>query len=357
MASCSGNGSRGHHQFTLNVWESYVSDGANNYSTVSWSLVLSPIQNGWDWNYSATVPVSWRVNIAGVEYTGNIMQYDGRSTITVGGNSLNIWHESDGSKSISFSFEVWDNVSANYLPGYASGSGSLPLTNIPRYASITRFDLSSGLENIRVDWSADVACDWISYKLNGGNWIDAGGTTFYINNLAPNTQYSVKIKVRRKDSGLWTESSTKYVTTKDIARITSAPNINFGDTARITKTNPSSTLNHVRVETLNPFQTVATRTQTSDDMTITFTDEEWDKMYKCLGNNNSLTIRYVVDTKGNNTYYDWVDRTLTLKGNQKTIKNKQNSSWKRAKLWIKVAGTWKRAVIWLKVNNTWRRGI
>ena len=92
-------------------------------------------------------------------------------------------------------------------------------------------------------------------------------------------------------------------------------------------------------------------------MTITFTDEEWNLFYKKLGTNNSMTIRYVVDTKGNNTYYDWVDRTLTLTGNQKTIKNKANSSWKRAKLWIKVAGTWKRAVIWLKVNNTWRRGI
>ena len=355
MASCSGNGSRGHHSFTLNVWESYVSGGVDNYSTVSWSLVLSPIQTGWNWAYNNAV--GWRVVIEGVEYTGAISNYDGSSTVTVASNSLNIGHNSDGTKSISFSFEVWDNVSASYLPGYASGSGSMALSNIPRYASITRFDLSSGLENIRVDWSADVACDWISYKLNGGNWIDAGGTTFYINNLVPNTQYSVKIKVRRKDSGLWTESSTKYVTTKDISRITSAQNINFGDTARLTKNNPSGTHCDVRVETLNPTTTIATRTQTSDDMTITFTDEEWDLFYKKLGTNNSMTIRYVVDTKGNNTYYDWVDRTLTLTGNQKTIKNKANSSWKRAKLWIKVAGTWKRAVIWLKVNNTWRRGI
>jgi hypothetical protein len=248
-------------------------------------------------------------------------------------------------------------VSANYLPGYASGSGSMYLTNIPRYANITQFDLSSGLENIRVDWNADSAVDWLRYSINGGNWIGASGIPFYIYNLTANTSYSVRISIRRADSGLWTESETKYISTKDYARITSAPNINFGDTARITKTNPSSALNYIRVETLNPFQTVATRTQTADDMTITFSDEEWDKLYKCLGNNNSMTIRYVVDTVGTNTYYDWVDKTLTLTGNQKTIKNKANSSWKRAKLWIKVAGTWKRAVIWLKVNNTWRRGI
>lgn len=357
MASCSGNGSRGHHKFTLNVWESYVSGGAENYSTVGWSLDLSPIQTGWNWNYSSTVPVSFKVTINGTDFTGNIMSYNGSSAVTVGSGSLNIPHNSDGSKSINFSFSVWDNVSANYLPGSASGSGSMTLTNIPRYATITKFDLSSSLESITVSWMTDVNCDQLKYQVNGGSWVDKLGTTFTIPNLSANTQYSVKIKVRRADSGLWTESSTKYINTKDIGRITSAPNINFGDTARITKTNPSGSQNNVRVETLNPTTTIATRTQTSDDMTITFTDAEWDAFYKKLGNNNSITIRYVVDTVGSTTYYNYVDRTLTLKGNQKTIRNKINGSWKRGKLWIKVGGTWKRAVIWVKINGTWRRSI
>ena len=57
MASCSGNGARGHHKFTLNVSESYVSGSSENYSDISWELVLSPIQNGWDWYYSSTVAV------------------------------------------------------------------------------------------------------------------------------------------------------------------------------------------------------------------------------------------------------------------------------------------------------------
>lgn len=136
MASCSGNGSRGHHKFTLNVSETYVSDSANNYSDVSWELVLSPIQNGWDWYYGSTAPVSWSVNIGGNSYNGNIMNYNGSSTVTVGSGSTRIYHNDDGSKSINFSFSVWDNVSANYLPGSASGSGSMPLTYIPRVSDI-----------------------------------------------------------------------------------------------------------------------------------------------------------------------------------------------------------------------------
>lgn len=357
MADCSGNGSRGHHKFTLNVWESYVSSGADNYSTVSWSLVLSPLQNGWNWSYSSQVPVSWKVNIAGNEYSGNIMNYDGSSTVTVGSGSVNIGHESDGSKSIGFSFEVWDNLSANFLPGYASGSGSMALSHIPRYANITQFNLSSGLESISVAWGVDCYVDYIRYSLNGGGWVDTGGDPFTISGLSANTSYSVRISVRRNDSGLWTESETKYISTKDYARITSAPNINFGDTARITKTNPSSTPNHIRVETLNPTTTIAIRTQTSNDMTITFTDEEWDAFYKKLGNNNSMTIRYVVDTKGNNTYNNWVDKTLTLTGNQKTIRKKVAGSWKRGKIWIKVNGIWRRGVVWIKSNGVWRRSI
>lgn len=136
MASCSGNGSRGHHKFTLNVSELYVSGSSENYSDVSWELVLSPIQNGWDWYYGSTVPVSWSVNIGGNSYNGNIMNYNGSSTITVGSGSTRIYHNDDGSKSINFSFSVWDNVSANYLPGSASGSGSMSLTNIPRASEI-----------------------------------------------------------------------------------------------------------------------------------------------------------------------------------------------------------------------------
>lgn len=357
MASCSGNGSRGHHKFTLNVNETYVSGSSDNYSTVSWSLVLSPIQTGWSWSYSSQVPVSYKVTINGTDHTGNIMSYNGSSTVTVASGTQNITHDSDGKKTASFSFSVWDVLSANYLPGSASGSGSITLTNIPRYATITQFDLSAALESITVTWSADVSCDWLKYSLDGSNWIDASGATFTITGLSANTSHSVRITVRRRDSGLWTESETKYKSTQDYARITSAPNINFGDTARITKTNPSSTLNYIRVETLNPTTTIATRTQTSNDMTITFTDAEWDAFYKKLGNNNSITIRYVVDTKGNNTYYNWVDRTLTLKGNMKTMRTKVNSDWRRGKLWTNVNGTWRRGVIWTNVNGTWRRGI
>ena len=222
MASCSGNGSRGRHQFTLNVWESYVSDGANNYSTVNWSLVLSPIQRGWDWNYSSTIPVKYSVWVAGQNYTGNIMKYDGSSTVTVASGSLNVTHNADGSKSIDFSFSVWDNVSASYLPGSANGSGSMALTKIARYLdSISISERGHGWNYIQVNWSCSPKRDWTQYSLNGGAWTDAGDTVasdgksgwFNIGNLKENTKYTIKVRLRRADSGLWSESNTITITT------------------------------------------------------------------------------------------------------------------------------------------------
>lgn len=133
MASCSANGSRGHHRFTLNVNETGT-NVANNTSTVSFSFVLSPVQSGWDWNISG---ISYRVTINGTSYTGTIRSYNGSNTVTLRSGSLTIPHNNDGSKSISFSFSVTDNAGKTYTPGNASASGSMTLTKIARYPVLT----------------------------------------------------------------------------------------------------------------------------------------------------------------------------------------------------------------------------
>ena len=133
MASISANGSKGHHKFTLNVNESGTSI-PNNTSTVSWSFILSPIQAGWDWYY--TDAVKYTINVAGKTYSGSINNYDGSSTVTVRSGTVTVTHNPGGDKRISFSFSV-TSLDISYLPGSASKSGTLNLTNIPRAASIT----------------------------------------------------------------------------------------------------------------------------------------------------------------------------------------------------------------------------
>lgn len=125
---------KGHHKFTLTVTEDSTST-ANNTSTISWKLVLSPI-GAYDWYYQSTVPVTYKVTIAGTTYSGNIMSYNGTSTKTVRSGTNTITHNADGSKSISFSFSV-SSLNVSYLPGAASASGSMTLSSIPRKATIT----------------------------------------------------------------------------------------------------------------------------------------------------------------------------------------------------------------------------
>lgn len=129
MASISANGSKGHHKFTLTVTETSTSE-ANNTSTISYSFKLSPIRNGYDWaNYTnASRTVSYTVNVNGTSYTGTIPNYDGSSTVTLKSGTQTVSHNTDGTKTISFYFNVTDTTSATYTSGNASANGTLALT-------------------------------------------------------------------------------------------------------------------------------------------------------------------------------------------------------------------------------------
>ena len=135
MASITANGSKGHHKFILNVSEASYSV-ANNTSSVSFSFQLAPIQTSWNWELWGD-KISYSITINGTNYSGTIPNYDGSSTVTLKSGSLTVAHNSDGAKSISFSFSVTDSTGQSYTSGNASASGSLALTTIPRATTPT----------------------------------------------------------------------------------------------------------------------------------------------------------------------------------------------------------------------------
>lgn len=362
---------------------------------------------------------------------------------------LTIWisHNSDGTLSVSKSGSFTCTAgSSDYSLRSGSASVTVAPATIPRYANFIHHHIATvGTNSVNVYWGADATCDAIQCSVNGGGWFDVSGYPEYtIGGLSPNTSYSIRTKIRRQDSQLWTESGTIYATTDqvtpnitgiwvksvglnsitfavscdwahtfyyklvnwndwirgwnninyaevtitglapnttytlevlcrnwineganiykdayvtcvgttlDIGIITSAPDINFGDSARITKSNPSGVLNNLRIETLNPTVTIASRNNVGDDYTLILTDTEWDELYRKLGDNNAITIRYVIDTYGDAIHYHWVDRTLTLTGNQKTSHIGISGARKRAKVFIGVNGSVKRAVMWIGNNG------
>lgn len=129
----------------------------------------------------------------------------GQVDITVG-------HNSDGSfptTSISISANTY-HISGN-TKGNISG-----IPKINRYADFTTHKINSTTTNsISVTWSANATCDSVQYSINGGSWVTTSGTTYTISGLECGTTYSIKTKIRRKDSQLWTTSGSISGTTKD----------------------------------------------------------------------------------------------------------------------------------------------
>lgn len=135
MASITGNGSKGHHKFILTVTQS-SQNVANNTSTVSYKFQIAPVQTSWNWAQWADA-ISYTVTINGTKYTGTIPNYDGYSTVTLKSGTQTVTHNSDGTKSISYSFSVTDTSGQSYTSGNASASGTLALTTIARATTPT----------------------------------------------------------------------------------------------------------------------------------------------------------------------------------------------------------------------------
>lgn len=361
MAVFSGKGTTNDsYTLELSVWEVANSiDIANNTSKVGWQLTL--YSTGYNF---ASQTLKWKLQIDGEtlrdKTEGNGYLYPAtlnkNSSLVLDSGELTVTHKSDGSKSV-YCYVDFESTSGSYMPGAIYLDGTLPLTDIPRYANFTEHYVSStGLNSVTIKWNADATCDAVQYSLNGSGWVNTSGLNYTVSGLNPNTQYSIKTRIKRQDSQLWTESGIIYATTKDIAKLTTYNNFNLGDNLTVQYTNPSNVSVVIGIygtDGLTPYASY--RTTSGGSYTFNFTDEELDKLYKAFPNSNTITVRLYLRTSGDTYYYDTKDIIITLKGNQKTGHINVNGSWKRSKKWINVNGAWKRCVRWINVNGTWKR--
>ena len=245
MASITGNGSKGHHKFILTINETAISTTSNS-STVEFTFQIAPIQTSWDWYDWNTTTIAYTVTINGTNYAGTIPNYDGYSTVTLKSGSQTITHNSDGKKNISYSFSVVDHTGQSYTSGNASASGTLALTDIPRYATVTQTFVSKTETSVNYTWTSDSTIDYIWVSINDGStWkgydiTDSKSSTLSLSSLSPNTTYKIKTRVRRKDSQLTTDSSALTVTTYYYPHCTNSPNFVIGDTLTLDIYNPLS---------------------------------------------------------------------------------------------------------------------
>lgn len=154
----------------------------------------------------------------------------------------NIEHDSDGTKSVSWS---WSCETLTSVLGTINDSGTKSLTTISRYATANQSLSSKTLNSIIMNWSSDSTIDYIWYsKDNGSTWtavgaVEATSGSYTISNLTPSTSYSIVTRVRRKNSQLTTDSTALSVTTYQIGLISGVANFNHGDNASVVITNQS----------------------------------------------------------------------------------------------------------------------
>jgi hypothetical protein len=244
----------------LTVTETATST-ANNTSTLSIKLVLKRPSS-----ISSTATKSASCTINGTKYTfsGSI---GGSGDKTLISKTQTVTHNSDGSKTINISAEIalnitWSGVSL----GTISNSGTMTLTKIPRYATVSQ-SLSAKTETTAtIKWTSDATVDYIWWSSNNGsswtgiNVTDGTSGSYTISGLSANTAYNIKTRVRRKDSQLTTDSSALSVTTYAYPYANSMPSFTIGSKLTIGIFNPLK--RSVRVNIIG-----ADGSQISDDTT------------------------------------------------------------------------------------------
>lgn len=112
-------------------WSKSSSSTANNTTTINWKMELIATNYGY---ISSSVAKNWSVNVNGSTYSGtNSVAISNNSTKTLASGSTTISHNSDGSKSFSYSFSQEFKITfSGSKINTISGSGSGTLDTIPR---------------------------------------------------------------------------------------------------------------------------------------------------------------------------------------------------------------------------------
>jgi hypothetical protein len=196
---------------------------------------------------SPTTGKSWSGNITIDGATSSFSSLS--SSLSIGNSWVQVWsytrtvgHNDDGSKTIYISGSIKGASGTSLANATSSGGENFTLDTIPRYANIISFSASAIDEtSVRVSWNADASCDTVQYSLDNGAWTAPTGSTyptFTISNLAAGSNHYLKIRVKRTDSQLWTESWQISVSTYPYPTVYGLPKFTIGEPVTLSVNNP-----------------------------------------------------------------------------------------------------------------------
>ena len=233
--------------------------------------------------------------------------------ISIASGTMTATHNTDGTLSLNFS------ASISATGGYgvsASTSGTFTLETIPRYANLTSLSVQSRtINSVTLKYTTDKSASLFCSIDGGGSWLNSGNpfkenttsgtfTIYYSDKgsttrLTPNKSYTFTVLCRASDSGLDTSKNIS-TTTYDIARITSAPDINIGNSHTVTWSNPSGTSTSLKLCKTDGTSLIDYGTVTGTSKTVTPTANT---IYALTPNSNTITLRYIITTTANSSSY------------------------------------------------------
>ena len=201
---------------------------ASNYKEIYWSLVGAGV-GGY------VIGGNFKVVIDGETVYNNSTRREIWVGTVIASGKKKIYHTTNGTKSFSASVEAGIyEVAVN-----CKGSGSWELPTIPRYAKISSFSVAQRDEtSVLYHFTADSTLDYAWYsKDNGATWNDLPNSNI-VSGLSANTSYQFKLRVRRKDSQLTTDSSSYTQSTYNYPHCTNSPDFTIGDALTLEFYNP-----------------------------------------------------------------------------------------------------------------------
>jgi hypothetical protein len=273
-----------------------------------------------------TTPKSVIKGVAGSTTYGNVTTTVSKITgseVKVATWTGDIVANGDGNLNITYSASYNANKSSGYLPATHTISETVNMPTIPRYATITSFNVNQRDEtSLNVTWGANVTCDYAWYRIRQsggsyGNWVGGVGTNFNITGLTPNTTYVVQLRVRRKDSQLTTDSGETRNTTYDYPHVTSAPNFIVGNTNTITISNPLH--RSCAIYIINPLGTEKGGDTTTDETVSGYVNASWQSFfYNGIPNSTSglYRVRLVCSEISRDTTVDGGTYSININDNK-----------------------------------------
>lgn len=243
----------------------------------------------------------------------------GFGLVYVGSGTKTITHNSNGTKTITVSGAGrTTGTTYGFEKTLYTGAKSITLPNIPRATTISSFTKDNiTLNSFRVNWSSTNTVDRVEYRINGGAWTlgqsgDRTSGNFTVSGRSPNTTYQIQIRVRRKDSQVWTNSSNVNVKTLDIAQFSSVPNnINIENPFTITFTRNGASNTSLGVYASGSVPMAEYRVVTGTSYVFDLTEEEKNTFFNDMSTVNSKSYTVYLNTN-DNAYRTTVNRTFVI---------------------------------------------